>query len=274
MNRQEESAWRPSPNLHTFKVALHYPDLAFLFLTRRKPLEEIARKMVERDLESLRRRHANLWEGADSFMRQPQKLMQEALYRLFPSKPGLMGRMFNGWYSFLYSATRGLRPRLVVETGVHFGFSSAAILQALEDNGTRRLCSVDLPPESHQTVTDGWRSVQIGLPSSSMSVGFAVPLALRRRWDLHLGNSLDVLPELLGQLGPISMFIHDSLHTYDHMTAEFNLGYNALEKGGLLVSDDIDYNSAWADFCEMSGGLGVVLTKAVDWGPFGYLVKS
>ena len=59
------------------------------------------------------------------------------------------------------------------------------------------------------------------------------------------------------------------------MMAEFSLGYDVLEPGGLLISDDIGYNLAWQDFCEL---------KKEDWGTlskgpesddkFGFLVKS
>ena len=38
-----------------------------------------------------------------------------------------------------------MRPRVVVETGVFDGFSSAFIPKALRDNGYGRLCSIDVP---------------------------------------------------------------------------------------------------------------------------------
>jgi predicted O-methyltransferase YrrM len=177
-------------------------------------------------------------------------------------------------YSFLYAATRALRPNVVVETGVFYGASSAAILQALEDNGSGELHSIDLPPARHRETSGGAQKIRRGPRSRTLELGFAVPLALRRRWHLHRGNSLDVLPALLRAVGPLSMFIHDSSHTHAHMTAEFRLAYPSLEKGGLLVSDDIGYNSAWAEFCEATQEHGVDLTKGAHWGPFGYLVKS
>ena len=71
------------------------------------------------------------------------------------------------------------------------------------------------------------------------------------------------------------MFVHDSLHTYDHMTAEYTIGYGALEEGGLLVSDDIGMNEAWSDFTRAKALDGRQLAKGRDGSqPFGYARKG
>jgi hypothetical protein len=86
---------------------------------------------------------------------------------------------------------------------------------------------------------------------------------------------LELLPKILGEAGSVSIFIHDSLHTYDHMMAEFRLGYDALELGGLLISDDIGYNSAWQDFCRSRKEEWKELSKGSDENDrFGFLIKS
>ncbi|MCI4371608.1 MAG: class I SAM-dependent methyltransferase [Thermoplasmata archaeon] len=269
-----DGEWRRLPNLRRVKVAFHYPDLALLFLAGRTSLEDFVRRMIQRDLAVIRRRYARQDQRAQSLLTMSAAQAQEFTQDLFPSAPGFSGRMFNGLYSFLYAATRALRPDVVVETGVFYGSSSAAILQALEDNGTGELHSVDLPPARPRETSADARKIRSEPRSRTLELGFAVPLALRRRWHLHLGNSLDVLPALLGTVGPLSMFIHDSLHTYEHMMAEYRLAYPALKQGGLLVSDDIGYHSAWAEFCQATQEQGILLTKAAHWGPFGYLVKS
>jgi len=59
------------------------------------------------------------------------------------------------------------------------------------------------------------------------------------------------------------------------MMAEFELGYNALEPGGLLISDDIGYNSAWLDFCNSKNEDSKILSKELETDDqFGFLVKS
>jgi hypothetical protein len=57
--------------------------------------------------------------------------------------------------------------------------------------------------------------------------------------------------------------------------AEFNLGYDALEPGGLLISDDIEYNSAWQDFCKAKKQDWETLPRGIESGDkFGFLIKS
>jgi cephalosporin hydroxylase len=183
--------------------------------------------------------------------------------------------MLGRWHSFLYAGTRAVAPSIVIETGVMYGHSSAAILSAMNQNRRDLLVSVDLPPEHHRSVIAGRKHIQVGLGSNQLSVGCAIPSFLRSRWRLQLGNSLDLLPEIFNEIGRVSMFIHDSLHTYDHMMAEFRLGYDVLEPGGLLVSDDIGYNSAWSDFCHSKKEDWTALSKEPNTSEqFGFLIKS
>ncbi|RMG98790.1 MAG: hypothetical protein D6705_04785, partial [Deltaproteobacteria bacterium] len=74
--------------------------------------------------------------------------------------------------ALLYFVVRHRRPNVVVETGVAAGFSSFAILSALERNGRGELWSSDFP--------------YVRLPNPATAVGCAVPEALRHRWHLHL----------------------------------------------------------------------------------------
>ena len=134
-----------------------------------------------------------------------------------------------------YAACRALRPRIVVETGVAYGVTSAYILQALADNGAGELHSLDLPP--------------LG-PDAHEYVGYLVPATLRTRWDLRIGPARALLPEVLGE-GRLDLFLHDSLHTYGQMRWEFALAMDAMSEGGVLIADDIEGNRA---FEEVLGG--------------------
>jgi hypothetical protein len=59
------------------------------------------------------------------------------------------------------------------------------------------------------------------------------------------------------------------------MMAEFRLGYDALEPRGLLVSDDIGYNSAWSDFCRSKNEKWKAFSKDRETSNlFAFLVKS
>jgi len=133
-----------------------------------------------------------------------------------------------------YAAVRALAPECIVETGIANGVSSAYLLLALQKNGGGCLHSVGLPDPAF-------------LPPGK-DPGWLVPQWLRDPWQVHLGDAREILPRLLAEIGNIGIFIHDSLHTYDHMTWEFETAYPHLLSGGLLFSDDALWNDSFNDF--------------------------
>jgi predicted O-methyltransferase YrrM len=122
----------------------------------------------------------------------------------------------------LYVIVRAAKPRVVVETGVLYGASSAHILAALACNGDGELYSIDLPHEPHEPPHD-----------------FLVPGELGGRWTLVVGDSRCELPALLHRLSAIDLFYHDSLHTYQHMTWEYQAVLPHLTVRGILSSHDV-----------------------------------
>ena len=81
-----------------------------------------------------------------------------------------------------------------------------------------------------------------------LQVGFLVPPELRGRWALTLGNVRTELIPLLERIGSVDLFCHDSDHTYIHMMWEYASVWPYLSSHGLLVSDDIGWNTAFWDF--------------------------
>jgi predicted O-methyltransferase YrrM len=157
----------------------------------------------------------------------------------------------------LYFLVRLWKPAVIVETGVASGISSAFILSALRKNRGGLLVSIDLPNINPQA----------RIPEDQRS-GWIVPDALRSAWDLSIGDSRILLPQLLQSCGTIDMFLHDSLHTYEHMMWEYKMAWPALSEGGLLLSDDIAFNRAFSDFCDDIGaaallryGLGIAIKQ-------------
>lgn len=142
----------------------------------------------------------------------------------------------------LYCIVRLLKPDIVVETGVKWGEGSLFILNALERNGHGSLHSFDIGFEGS--------SESYWFPPEVERVGFFVPNNLTERWSLHIGDSLKEMPKVLTNVLPVDMFLHDSLHTYDHMYSEFDIALNFMNDGGILASEDIDANNAWEDVIE------------------------
>jgi predicted O-methyltransferase YrrM len=137
----------------------------------------------------------------------------------------------------LYLLARLAKPRRIVETGVASGVTTSFLLQALRDNREGNLISIDLPNADPDAI----------IPPGH-SAGWIIPESLRARWDLRIGDARELLPATLAE-SPVDMFLHDSLHTYEHMTWEYDEAWNALIAGGLLLSDDIAFNRAFQDFC-------------------------
>jgi hypothetical protein len=235
------------------RFGLRHPVLALQVLLKRKTVEQAFGDLLRAQLRGITGRYDRLRsEGRTALSQAPEPLQATILELVRPRRPEPVMAL-TPWHGFLYLAARELRPRIVVETGVWYGWSSAAVLQALHDNGEGKLVSVDLPTGQQTTRQLGQDVVQSALLDPAHSVGSSVPTELRDRWELRLGDALQVLPELFRTERPISIFVHDSLHTYDHMTAEYALGFEALAPGGLLVSDDIGMNEAWGDFCKAHG---------------------
>jgi methyltransferase family protein len=136
-----------------------------------------------------------------------------------------------------YAVARLMKPKTVVETGVCYGVTSAHLLTALEGNGNGRLYSIDLPP--------------LGKNSNDY-VGWLVPEELRKRWTLRRGTSRKLLGPVLKDLGPVDLFVHDSLHTYKNMRMEFEMVWPHMTGGGVLIADDIEGNSAFQEFAKRS----------------------
>jgi predicted O-methyltransferase YrrM len=151
-----------------------------------------------------------------------------------------------GWVDYLYRLVRQYRPALAVETGVHFGRSSTAILAALHRNGTGRLISIDLPKAAPAANADG--RMDYSHVEGSHEIGYLVPRELRDRWTLRLGDARELLPDVLAD--GVDLFLHDSDHSYPHQSFEYRVAWAALRPGGVLASDDTDWSAAWPELLQ------------------------
>jgi hypothetical protein len=147
---------------------------------------------------------------------------------------------------------RGHRYNTGRVTGVCNGVSTAFLLLALERNGTGELHSIDLPEIAGEEYEPGtfWDGKGGAVIPPGRDPGWMVPDDLRSRWKLVLGKSQDELPPLLDRVGSIDFFMHDSEHSYECMSFEFDRAWEAMNDGGALVADDVNVNSAWDEFTQ------------------------
>ena len=137
----------------------------------------------------------------------------------------------------IYVLIRLLQPENFVETGVFDGLSSAYILEAMRENGKGHLSSIDLP--AHTVFKHSTNDKEMGTIPPGTDPGWVIPDYLRERHTLHLGDAKKLLEPMLKKLGNIDVFLHDSMHTYEHMHWEYSVVYPYIVKNGLLLSDDI-----------------------------------
>ena len=148
-----------------------------------------------------------------------------------------------------YALCRLKRPRVVIETGVSYGVTSAYILQAMEMNNYGQLVSIDLPP--------------LGA-DSRVDVGRAVAERIRGRWRLEFGSSRQLLGPLAAELAPVDIFLHDSLHTYRTVKRELETVSPFLAPDGVAVCDDIENNLAFKEWLNDERVLSGVAIQAAE----------
>jgi cephalosporin hydroxylase len=155
----------------------------------------------------------------------------------------------------LYALTRLLRPSSVIETGVSSGISSAHFLLALSDNRRGRLRSIDLPTRQKGAEL-GESESPVSLPPGR-ATGWAVPTKLRKRWELNLGPSQTLLPGVAKASEPVGLFLHDSLHTPDHLTFELETVRPYLVPGSVVLADNTKWTGSAFDTFAASLGVPV-----------------
>jgi len=164
---------------------------------------------------------------------------------------------FRSYRILLHALIRDTQPQHVVETGVLHGMTSGFILEAMALNGAGVLTSIDLPSlaETGPANRDGYND---SLPEGKQP-GWIVPSRLHKYWNLKLGSSRSILPEVCASGQAIDIFIHDSEHSYSTMWFELITAWDAMRQGGILICDNIEANTSFFDFCRRVGRMPLVL---------------
>ena len=68
----------------------------------------------------------------------------------------------------------------------------------------------------------------------------------------------------------VNVFYHDSEHSYQNMTFEYEWAYDHLKPGGILASDDVDWNEASLDFTRRRKDMRPLFDKGI----FPSLIKT
>ncbi len=138
-----------------------------------------------------------------------------------------------GHINLIYTICEKLSIKHVIETGVAYGWSSAAILNSIHKrNGS--LISIDMPMLK-QTDYD--------------LIGIAVASNLRNYWNLKREPDRYGLPRAINSISDgVEMVHYDSDKSYYGRKWSQEIIWKCLKKGGIFISDDIEDNTAFMEF--------------------------
>lgn len=138
-----------------------------------------------------------------------------------------------GAYPLLYFIIRLFKPSVVVETGVASGFSTYAILDALDKNQKGHLYSSDFP--------------YFRLPNPTQYIGIVVPEYLKSRWSLYIKGDHYNLKVISKCVVDIDVFHYDSDKSYKGRSSAFSALRDHLSSKSWIIIDDIQDNSFFYD---------------------------
>jgi hypothetical protein len=179
------------------------------------------------------------------------------------------GRHTYGWYSdadvslcsAVWCTTVHRRPEIVIETGVAHGVTSRVILEAMRRGDRGQLYSIDLPHPLERQL--------------HVQTGVAVPEDRRERWTYLEGTSRQRLAPLVAEVGPVGVFVHDSLHTARNTLFEMEQAASAMVPGGVMLIDDIKSHNGFAAFERRHPDYQTLICESEDKiGVFGIAVKG
>ena len=133
-----------------------------------------------------------------------------------------MGRMLNHpdhYQSLLGEVIQREKPLVMIETGVESGYSTEHYLTAMDAVGRGHLFSCDPAPS-----------------------GFYVanPI-IHPRFTFIQKTSYQALDEIFKMTGRIDLFLHDSDHSWECQTFEYEWAWNHVAPGGVIASDDVGW---------------------------------
>ena len=141
-----------------------------------------------------------------------------------------------GNYTLLYFLTKYVKPNIVFETGVAAGYSSFAILKALDENKSGLLFSSDFP--------------YFRIENSEKYIGVLVDKQKYNNWNLQIEGDQNNIPLFLKKIknNKIDLFHYDSDKSYNGKKNTFELLKNNISFETIIIIDDIQDDTFFYDY--------------------------
>lgn len=165
--------------------------------------------------------------------------MAKRLENYSPVKMGGSGNI-----DLIYELTEWIKATKAIETGIGYGWSSLAFLFSIKKRKNSLLCSTDRPYPRRD---------------NEPYVGIVVPFELRKYWRIIPYSDRKALPRALKIYPEIDICHYDSDKSVRGRLFAYSRLWNALRLGGILISDDIGDNLAFAYFCKVIKGKPIVV---------------
>jgi len=149
-----------------------------------------------------------------------------------------------GAINLLYYLMMHFKPSNTLETGVAYGWSSLAMLLAKNEYKTGKLYSIDMPYVNMK---------------NEIYVGIVVPEYLKDNWILIRKADRSGIPAVIKRVKTLDMCHYDSDKSYFGRSWAYPLLWRALRKNCLLISDDIQDNIAFFEFCKKTNREPVIV---------------
>lgn len=169
-----------------------------------------------------------------------------------------------------YAVTRLLEPESVCEVGVANGVSTLYVLGALRDSAAldADVVGLDRPHfESEYRERRNKRALHdaTGIIPDDREAGWFCPIELKRQFGYqYYAADIAVLPEVVETIDSLDLALYDASKEADDMQRAYETLIDALEPGGVLVSDDVAVNDVFDRVTDHSpgkaktvGGIGI-----------------